>query len=82
VESLSTLTQTPIALSENARRVLEKRYLVKGEDGTVVETPEALFLRVAKTVAGAEKAFALRKITPRAIRSTRICEFFIYVLLP
>jgi ribonucleoside-diphosphate reductase alpha chain len=57
VDHLSTLLNKPIALTENGRRVLEKRYLVKGEDGTVIETPEELFLRVAKAVAGAEKAF-------------------------
>jgi ribonucleoside-diphosphate reductase alpha chain len=57
VDPLSTLLNKPIALTENGRRVLEKRYLVKGEDGTVIETPEQLFLRVAKAVAGAESAF-------------------------
>lgn len=46
-----------IELTENARRVLEARYLRKDRGGRVVETPGALFERVARTVAGAEKLF-------------------------
>ena len=44
----------PAALSENALRVLEKRYLKKDKGGKVVETPEEMFRRVAQTVASAE----------------------------
>jgi ribonucleoside-diphosphate reductase alpha chain len=40
-----------IKLTENALRVLEKRYLAKDGEGRVVETPEELFRRVARTVA-------------------------------
>jgi len=43
-------------LSENARKVLEKRYLRK-EGGKVVETPEDMFRRVARNVASAERVF-------------------------
>lgn len=43
-------------LSKNAKLVLERRYLKKNDDG-VVERPEDMFLRVAKTVAAAEKAY-------------------------
>ena len=43
-------------LSENARTVLEKRYLVK-EDGKVAETPEDMFRRVAQNIALAEKNY-------------------------
>ncbi|MBN1419762.1 MAG: vitamin B12-dependent ribonucleotide reductase [Planctomycetes bacterium] len=46
-----------LSLSENARKVLESRYLRKNGEGKVVETPEELFQRVAATVAGAERAF-------------------------
>ena len=42
-----------IALTENARIVLEKRYLVK-EDGMVAESPEDMFWRVARNIAQAE----------------------------
>jgi ribonucleoside-diphosphate reductase alpha chain len=41
-------------LGENARHVLERRYLLRDEAGTVVETPEELFRRVARAVAAAE----------------------------
>ena len=44
-------TRPPLSLSANARTVLERRYLVKGDDGRPVETPEDLFWRVARTVA-------------------------------
>jgi ribonucleoside-diphosphate reductase alpha chain len=43
-----------IALGENARAVLERRYLLRDDAGTVVETPEGLFRRVARAVARAE----------------------------
>jgi ribonucleoside-diphosphate reductase alpha chain len=41
-------------LGENARRVLEKRYLKKDKQGNVIETPEEMFRRVAQTIAAAE----------------------------
>ncbi len=41
-------------LSESAVKVLEKRYLKKGEDGTPVETPTELFRRVSKAIAAAD----------------------------
>lgn len=40
--------------TESALRVLEERYLLRDEKGTVIETPEELCLRVAKAVAEAE----------------------------
>jgi ribonucleoside-diphosphate reductase alpha chain len=41
-------------LSENARRVLEARYLRRDEEGRVNETPDQLFARVARAIAHAE----------------------------
>jgi ribonucleoside-diphosphate reductase alpha chain len=38
-------------LSRNSLKVLEKRYLVKDEDGNAAETPAELFRRVAETIA-------------------------------
>jgi ribonucleoside-diphosphate reductase alpha chain len=46
-----------LSLSENARRVLEKRYLKKDAQGQVIETPEEMFRRVAETIAAAELRF-------------------------
>ena len=45
-------------LSENALRVLQKRYLTKDENGAVIETPDELFRRVANAVAAADEGEA------------------------
>jgi len=47
-----------IELSKNAKVVLEKRYLEKDENGNIAETPEALFIRVAKSIAAADRHFS------------------------
>ena len=46
-----------LKLTENALKVLERRYLTKDESGKVIETPEELFLRVASAIAGADKLY-------------------------
>jgi len=46
-----------LSISENARKVLEKRYLARDATGTVVETPEQMFHRVAKNIAQAERIY-------------------------
>ncbi|MBD3315874.1 MAG: ribonucleotide-diphosphate reductase subunit alpha, partial [Chitinivibrionales bacterium] len=51
------LLRRKAVLTRNARVVLEKRYLKKDDDGSVVELPEEMFYRVAANVAGAEKVF-------------------------
>ncbi|MBN2097098.1 MAG: hypothetical protein JW714_01315, partial [Candidatus Omnitrophica bacterium] len=51
------MKKVPNSLSENARRVLEKRYLQKDEAGNVVETPDDMFQRVASNIAQAEKLY-------------------------
>jgi ribonucleoside-diphosphate reductase alpha chain len=43
-----------VELAENARIVLERRYLAKDNQGEIVETPEGLFRRVAHNLAQAE----------------------------
>ncbi|BAM69828.1 MULTISPECIES: ribonucleotide reductase N-terminal alpha domain-containing protein [Methanothermobacter] len=46
-----------ISLSTTALKVLEERYLLRGEGGEVVETPEEMFRRVARAVASADEAY-------------------------
>ena len=43
-----------LVLSENARVILEQRYLRKDSEGNAIETPEELFRRVARAVAQGE----------------------------
>ncbi|HEX9896776.1 MAG TPA: vitamin B12-dependent ribonucleotide reductase [Dehalococcoidales bacterium] len=50
-------TGSEIKLTENARRVLEKRYLTKDKNGQPTETPEQLFCRVAQAIASAESIY-------------------------
>jgi ribonucleoside-diphosphate reductase alpha chain len=44
-------------LSDNAKIVLEKRYLLKDASGKITETPGEMFMRVARNIARAEKAY-------------------------
>ncbi|MDD5496016.1 MAG: vitamin B12-dependent ribonucleotide reductase [Candidatus Omnitrophica bacterium] len=44
-------------LSENAKKVLEKRYLKKTESGKVLETPYDMFRRVANNIAKADSNY-------------------------
>jgi ribonucleoside-diphosphate reductase alpha chain len=53
----SFLIKDGIALSDNAMRVLERRYLRTDSEGNVIETPEQMFRRVALHIAGPEKKY-------------------------
>ena len=46
-----------VKLTENAKKVLTKRYLAKDEKGNVLETSRELFKRVAKNIAQADKLY-------------------------
>jgi len=46
-----------LELTENALRVLERRYLQKDKEGQVIETPAELFRRVARAIAAAETGY-------------------------
>ncbi len=64
--------RTPdINLTENALRVLERRYLKKDKQGQVIETPEEMFRRVAQTIASADLIY-----NPKADVKTREEEFY------
>jgi len=56
-ESGGVVSLDPPRLSENALTVLRARYLKKDDDGSPVEEPRDMFLRVAKVIAGAEDLF-------------------------
>jgi ribonucleoside-diphosphate reductase alpha chain len=55
--SAGTATGAGLQLSENSLKVLEKRYLKRNEDGSVVETAVDMFQRVARTIAMADAAY-------------------------
>jgi ribonucleoside-diphosphate reductase alpha chain len=57
-------------LTENALRVLEKRYLRKDDRGKVIETPKELFARVAWNLAQAERLYGAddAKVREMALR--------------
>ena len=46
-----------VLLSDNARTVLQRRYLRKDDKGRIVETPEKMFRRVSGHIAKAEKKY-------------------------
>ncbi len=46
-----------LSLSKNSRVILGKRYLKKDSKGNIIETPEELFARVAKSIAAADAIF-------------------------
>lgn len=48
---------TTLNIPENGLTVLEKRYLRKDDGGNVVETPEEMFRRIAKTLASVENKY-------------------------
>ncbi len=53
----SFFMEQELNLSENARRVLERRYLKTDSEGNVIETPEKMFRRVAHHIAEPEKKY-------------------------
>ena len=57
MSQLTECTEEKLDLSKNAIKVLEKRYLKRDAQGNPTETPKDLFLRVASTLADADKKF-------------------------
>ncbi len=56
-------------LSENAIKVLERRYLTKDTEGNLIETPEYMFKRVAKHIAQADKIYDEKADTKKLEKS-------------
>lgn len=67
------------SLAENARTILEARYLRKDDSGTVVESPDEMFRRVAHEVAKADIPFdgveAAQRLEEVFFESMRRLEF-------
>ena len=57
--------------TENALRVLERRYLKKDKEGQIIEKPEELFRRVAQAIVSAELVY-----DPSADTAAREEEFY------
>ena len=55
------LKSSGIKLSDNALKILEKRYLKKDDEGKVIEKPEDLFKRVANNIALADAKYLLKE---------------------
>src|SRR5574341_1887397 len=55
--AIASASGSGLTLSENCLKVLEKRYLKRNEDGTVVETAVDMFTRVARTIAEGDIAY-------------------------
>ena len=63
-----------LKFTKNASVILEKRYLKKDENGKIIETPEALLTRVARTIALADTIFD----TKAAVKQTE--QHFFHML--
>tara|TARA_B100000214_G_scaffold375240_1_gene360755 strand:- start:4572 stop:7040 length:2469 start_codon:yes stop_codon:yes gene_type:complete len=50
----------PAPISDNAKVVLDKRYLLKDDNDEIIETPNQMFIRVAKALAKPEKSYGLK----------------------
>lgn len=57
VSQITDCTEEKLNLSKNAIKVLEKRYLKRDAEGNPTEAPRDLFMRVASTLAAADKKF-------------------------
>ena len=72
---MSLNLEEKISLSENAIKVLEKRYLKRDKEGVPTETPQDLFYRVASTLANADKQFGASESEVKAA----IEQFYDYI---
>ncbi len=60
--------QDDLKLTVNAVKVLERRYLLRDDDGRLAETPEQMLRRVARAVAAVESTWTLRQAQDRPLR--------------
>ena len=74
------LVEDKLNLSENAVKVLEKRYLKRDKDGNCTETPADMFRRVANTIAAGDLKFGktqsdVDKLADRFYETITNCYF-------
>ncbi len=53
----SIFVKNGLSLSDNAKNVLDRRYLRRNSKGKIIETPEMMFSRVARHITKAEKKY-------------------------
>src|SRR5213075_1317819 len=70
-----TASEPRLDLSANALTVLERRYLVKDDQGKPVERPQDLFWRVARTIAALDRTYGS---SDRAVES--LAETFFEIM--
>ena len=74
----TTLTRSKkITLSENAKKIFDKRYALKNQLGEVLESPEQGFYRVASHVAAGEKAQKLKDTYTQAFYDLMASKRFV-----
>src|SRR3990170_7799518 len=69
------------AISDNARVVLERRYLRKDEEGNLLETAEEMFRRVARNLAEAEAFWGTGVLRQAQDERVRLWEDRFYALM-
>ncbi|NTU41525.1 MAG: vitamin B12-dependent ribonucleotide reductase [Nitrospirales bacterium] len=67
MKNTSDTMSTALSLTQNALTVLRRRYLMRDEEGQLIETPEGLFQRVASFVASADSSYGK---TPAEVKRT------------
>jgi ribonucleoside-diphosphate reductase alpha chain len=66
----NTHREAGLQLSENAITVLEKRYLIKDDEGKAIEEPEDLLWRVSRTIADADAGYGASEGAVEAVAET------------
>ncbi len=68
-----------LGLTPNALKVLARRYLLRNDQGNIIETPARLFRRVAKAIAAADKLYEpkinLKKTEDEFYEAMTLLEF-------